>query len=448
MDNLFNTSLWGDEGFSAILSMKSIPDILKTISRDTSPPLWNICEHIVFKTLGTDEVYIRGLAFLFFLGTIFFTYKIGVHFFSKKTGAIAALLTFLNPFFFSYAFEGRMYSIMSFGVAGSMYFFLKRRLWPYVFFTLWALYSHHFAFFIILVQGIWFLYDFFSGERYRAIKQFKAFVVVGIGYLPWLYPLYKQVTMVKGGFWLGTPTAKDLAVLFFDYLANGIKSPIKLPVLDINLYLIGLILVFITLIIRNWLKNYKATLFLLSWFLLPILLTFLISQNFQSIFFNRYLLYTIPAAMLILASNKRGASSYILIGMIVVIFSTIDYHYFTHPTKLPFRQYSEYVKSVSSKRDLLINWNSSSHHLWETKYYGIPAPLYIPPTGGDLPYYVGTALMDDSDVIHQLPDSAKKVGVVTSGPIEEVKITNYTRIEDKEFGNIKYILLIKNEKNN
>src|SRR3989337_1496477 len=165
MENQFTTSLWGDEGFSAILSMKSLPEIIKIIARDTSPPLWNIWEWIVFNTLGTDEVYIRGLAFVFFLGTVFFAYKIGSFLFSKKTGLLAALFTALNPFFFIYAFEGRMYSIMSLGVAGSMYFYLrifyneevirKRDKIGYVFFTLWALYSHHFAFFAVAVQGIW-----------------------------------------------------------------------------------------------------------------------------------------------------------------------------------------------------------------------------------------------------------------------------------------------------
>src|SRR3989344_3884318 len=150
MENVSNQSIWGDEGFSAILSMKSLPEIIKIISRDTSPPLWNIFEHLVFQTLGTDEIYIRGLAFTFFLGAVFFTYKIGSFLFNKRTGFLAAILTFLNPFFFSYAFEGRMYSIMAFGVAGSMYYFIrifyneevirKRDKLGYVFFTLWALY--------------------------------------------------------------------------------------------------------------------------------------------------------------------------------------------------------------------------------------------------------------------------------------------------------------------
>ena len=100
MPNQFNASLWGDEGFSAILSMKSLPEIIKIIINDTSPPLWNINEWLVFNTLGTAEIYIRGLSFFYFLIAVFFVYKIGSLLWDKKTGLLSAVLVFLNPFFF------------------------------------------------------------------------------------------------------------------------------------------------------------------------------------------------------------------------------------------------------------------------------------------------------------------------------------------------------------
>jgi hypothetical protein len=93
METVFNQSLWGDEGFSAILSMKPLPEIIQIISHDTSPPLWNIWEWIVFNTLGTDEIYIRSLSLAFFLGTAFFTFKIGSFLFSKKTGFLAGIFS-------------------------------------------------------------------------------------------------------------------------------------------------------------------------------------------------------------------------------------------------------------------------------------------------------------------------------------------------------------------
>ena len=442
MENVSNQSIWGDEGFSAILSMKSLPEIIKIISRDTSPPLWNIFEHLVLQTLGTDEIYIRGLAFTFFLGAVFFTYKIGSFLFNKRTGFLAAILTFLNPFFFSYAFEGRMYSILALGVTSSMYFFLKKMWKSYVLATLWALYSHHFAFFALFVQGIWFLYDFLFGEKKVAQKMFKAFLTIGVAYTPWLLPLYRQTKMVGGGFWLGKPDSKNFIGLVFDYLATGIRSSIKLPFIDIKISILALLLVFISLLIKNWFENYKKTFFLLSWFLIPIIATWTISQYFQSIFFNRYLLYSIPAGMLLLVSNRQKASN-IVFAFLIIIFAIVDYNYFTHPDKLPFKEYASFIKQNKREGDFLINWNSKSHHLWETKYYGIPAPIYISEGAGNLPFFVGTALMEEKDIIRKIPDSAKRVGVITSGPIDEISLPGYTEVEVKTFERLKFILYEK-----
>src|SRR3990170_4793527 len=444
LETVFNQSIWGDEGFSAILSMKSIPDILKIISRDTSPPLWNIFEHLLFRYLGAEEIYIRGLSFAFFFATVIFTYKIGSFLFSRKTGFLAAILTFLNPFFFTYAFEGRMYSILAAGITASFYFFIKI-MWSgqkvkwgdkigYIIFTLWALYSHHFAIFALFVQGLWFIKELLTGNKDLAFKIFKLFIIVAVFYLPWIYPLYTQTKMVGGGFWLGTPTPTDLRNLIYDYLAEGIKSyPLEIPIIKLALHEFALYLVFLILITHSWRKDIKKTVFLLSWFLVPILSTFIISQAFQSIFFNRYLLYVIPPAMLILASRGTKTTG-IFVGALVFTFVTIDYHYFTHPTKKPFSDLATYVLQTKGSDDFLINWNSKSHHLWESKYYKIPSPIYIS-GGGELPFFVGTALMEEGDVIKKMPEGVQRVGVIISGNLEEINLPGYTQERIATFRN-------------
>lgn len=433
----FNESLWGDEGFSAILSMRSLPEIVKTIVNDTSPPLWNIFEWFIFRTLGTEEIYIRLLAFVFFLGAVYFTYKIGEYLFEKKTGTVALLLTLLNPFFFIYAFEGRMYSILALGVTASMYYFLKRRWFLYVFWSLWALYSHHFAIFALFVQGLWFVYELLFDNRKMAKKMFKAFIAVGIGYLPWIYPLYLQTAKVGGGFWLKVPDLIDLGNLTYDFLAGGIKShPFK--ILGAPLHQIGLSLTFVILILRFWLKEIKKTAFLLSWFLIPIFLTWTISQFFQSIFFNRYLLYSIPPAMLLLASLRRGRLSAAAIAAVLVIFATIDWHYFTNPTKIPFRELAGYVQETRNQESFLINEDAGSHKLWESKYYGIPAPIYVP-SGEALPFFVGTALMEAEDIIETIPAGVKRLGVITFKKAEELSIEGFVPEEEKRFGSLNFV---------
>ncbi len=417
--NQFTASLWGDEAFSAILSMKSLPEIISIIARDTSPPLYNISEHLWFGLFGSGEVAIRALSFLYYLIAVFFVYKIGKHLWDKKTAALAAALAFFNPFFFVYAFEGRMYSILAAGVTASMYFFIRKNWVGYVIATALALYSHHFALFAVLIQFLWFLKEYFWGKKKTAIQIFKSFVAVGILYSPWLIPLYNQTRMVGGGFWLGTPTLRDLEKLLLIYLNVGLFA----------------------LILRRWEKNLGKSIFLMAWFLGPILLTWGVSQKFQSIFFDRYLLYTIPPAM-ILAASERRRISLVAIFVALVVFFSADLYYFTHPIKRPFRELATFVKEVKRGDDYLINWNSSAHHLWEAKYYGIPAPLYIP-EGTKLPFYVGTALMADGDIVSSLPKKVNRVGAITSGPIEEITIPGYTKGEEKVFGTLKVVWLVR-----
>ncbi len=447
METQFNTSIWGDEGFSAVLSMKPPQEILSIIMRDTSPPLWNLTEHYAFQFFGTSEVVIRGLAFFYFLIVIFFVYKIGSHFWGRKTGLLSALLTLVNPFFFIYAFEGRMYSILAAGVTASMYFFLKilrgeghpKLLTKigYILATLMALYSHHFAIFALFVQGFWFIYELVVGNRKVSAALFKLFIVVGIGYVPWILPLYNQTKMVGGGFWLGTPTSGDLATLISDYLSRGIKDlDYVIPQINLHIYDLPLYLISATLILRKWHKGIQKTLFLLTWFFLPILLTWFVSQYFTSIFFNRYLLYAIPGAMLVIGSQTRKIS-FVPIVAVLILFTIIDGYYFIHPTKLPFKQLANYVHSQEKSTDRFINWSGQAHHLWETKYYGITAPIYST-SSGELPFFVGTALMEPQDIIRELPD-APRIGVITSGPIEEVELDGYQLADEKEFREAKVL---------
>lgn len=452
METQFTTSIWGDEGFSAILSMKSPPEILSIIMRDTSPPLWNLSEYAAFQLFGTSEVVIRGLAFFYYLVAVFFVYKIGAHFFSRKTGILSALLTLLNPFFFIYAFEGRMYSILAAGVTASMYFFLKilrgegnpklTTKIGYVVSTLWALYSHHFAIFALFVQGLWFLYQLVFGKRHVAMALFKLFVVVGIGYIPWLIPLYNQTRMVGGGFWLSTPTPEDLKTLIYDYLSKGIKTlDLRIPVINLLIYDLALYAIYTALVLRKWHKGIQKSLFLITWFFLPIVITWIVSQYFTSIFFNRYLLYAIPGGMLLIGSNTRKLSL-IPIGVTLILFLIIDGYYFTHPTKLPFRDLAAYVLENQKEGDARLNWNSNgTHHLWETKYYKIPAPIYSS-TSDDLPFFVGTALMEKNDIVTEVPD-VNRIAVITSGPIDEVELPGYTMSDSKDFNGAKVVWLTR-----
>lgn len=419
MLNQFNVSLWGDEAFSAILSMKSIKEIISIITRDTSPPFFNLTEHFWYKIFGTGEVAIRLLVFSYLLIAVYFVYKIGSHLWDKKTGLIAAALTLLNTFLFAYGFEGRMYSLLLATVTASFYFFIKKN-WPgYVISTTLALYSHHFAIFAVFVQGLWFLKEFFWGDRKVAVSIFKSFIAIVILYSPWLIPLYSQTKMVGGGFWLGKPNLRDLGQLAIKYLSVSL----------------------ILLALRDWGKKFGKSTILILWFAVPILITWLLSQKFQSIFFDRYLLYTIPAAMLLAASQMRRLGKIAFI-IVLVMYLSADFIYFTHPLKVPFRDLAIYVKQTELKDDFLINEDAGNHKLWESKYYGIPAPIYNPGST-ELPFFVGTALMEKGDIINTLPKDAKRLGVITYKNGSDIKFKGYAILTEKRFGNLNFVWMKK-----
>lgn len=143
--------------------------------------------------------------------------------------------------------------------------------------------------------------------------------------------------------------------------------------------------------------------------------------------------------MILIASDRRKFS-YILLFFIIGIFATIDWNYFTHPAKIPFRDLASYVKSTRSAGDFIINEDVGNHKLWESKYYGIPAPIYNP--GGIIPpFFVGTALMEKSDLITSIPKNAFRLGVITykSGGDLEPEFKGYQVLEEKKFGSLNFV---------
>ncbi len=427
----FDSSLWGDEAWAATLAVKPIWKIITIVSKDTSPPLYYLLLHIWMKIFGTSEPSIRCLSFLFFLAASFFVFLIGKSLWEEeKYPFLTFLLAFLNPFLFRYGFEGRMYSLLLLTTTSSMYFFLKKKWTLYIISTLAALYTHHFSIFLVLTQLFWIIKGI---TRKNFFSSLKPYLIIGLGYLPWLYPLYYQTSLVQSGFWLSKPTFKSVIDLFGNFLLGTEKHFLQKAVF------LGILFILFFRKFKDWGKD----LFLLSWAIIPITLTFSISLVKSSIFYDRYLLYCVPPIILILVSPRRTFS---LTFIFLVIFSlmVIDWHYFTHPTKRPFRELANYVKENLKPEYGLINYNDQAHHLFESKYYGLNAPIYLPE--GSLPFYTGTALMEEKDIIKILPNK-EKIMVISSGDPGKIKLPGYTFEEKIDFKNL-YLLWFKKENTN
>jgi len=187
--------------------------------------------------------------------------------------------------------------------------------------------------------------------------------------------------------------------------------------------------IFLLILVLGKFRKEKKVTFLLCWFFTPLVLTWIISQFFQPIFFDRYLLASIPAISLLVASRrKRGLT--ILIFAILLLLSYHNWWYFTHPSKRPFKSLASFVKEKQIEIPI-INYNAAAHHLWESKYYGLRAPIYAPTP---LPFYTGTALMEKEDVIDKLPDSQQILAITSAWP-DQVKIEGYRVSQSQSFNN-------------
>jgi hypothetical protein len=427
--NQFTASLWGDESFAAVLASKPYFEIITTVARDTSPPLYYLCLHTWMMFFGSSEASIRALSFTFFLITCFFVYLIGQKLWDKRTGFLAALACFLNPFLFQYAFEGRMYAILLLTSTMATYFYLSKNRLGYILSAAAALYSHHFSIFVIFTHFVWEIPNLFKKRRF--VKTLKPYLIIGFLYLPWFYPLYYQTSLVGSGFWLGKPTLKSLAGLIGTFFLNPARLAAR------KLLIIGYLGAFF---LRLWGET-KKELFLASLYLLPVAFTFVISQFFSSIFYDRYFLYVIPPILLLLVSRRREVSL-AFIALFLSVFLPLNWHYFTHPTKRPFRELANYVKGLDLKNMALINYNDKAHHLFESKYYQIPAPIFVPE--GELPFFTGTALMEKGDIINKLPNQPI-VLAITSGEPNKVKLPDYVFKKEKRFDSLKLVWLEKTD---
>jgi hypothetical protein len=402
--NQFNISLWGDEAWAATLAIKPIPQLMETIARDTSPPLYYLSYHAWISLFGISEISIRALSFTYFFLTAIAVYFIAKKLFSKKAGFLAAAFTFLNPFY--------------------------RRKTLYVLASLAALYTHHFSLFIIGFQFFWVVGEYLKKQRLRQnnIKKlwskFKVFFFIGLGYLPWLPSMYNQTKMVSGGFWLGKPLLKHLPELYAKFLVGTRGNFTNL----------------------RYLADFRHTEFLSASILILLVLIFVLvtwglSQVVQPIFYDRYMLNCIPPLMILLGSRFRKISLP-FIAVAFCLLSVAGYQFFTNPEKPPFRDLANFVKETRQQGDQLINGGGAAHHLFESKYYGIPAPIYTPE--GPLPFYTGTALMEPEDQIETLPD-APRLGIITSDNLDKfLELPDYQLESQHQFGKFQFLWLRKN----
>ena len=320
-------SLWVDEIFSVNQGNPSntFGQIYANLKAyDAHPPFYYFMVHIIFLCFGYTAYVLKAIsAFFGILGIITMCY-LGKEIDGKKTGLWSAFLCSINYFCIYYSQEGRMYTLLFFGVTVSLLTAikyikdvnLKTASW-FCLSSLVLIYSHFYGLFFLLSIYIVFLFFILRFEKQKRVKLFGYTLLTGIItivlYIPSLIIL-KQNTN-RDSIWIQKPTFKTLRSIFEEFFGNSSEL---YTVIIIGI-LVTVSFVFIK-IDKKKLANSKMIVSLLIVLFLCVLFPLLYSLLKLPIIVSRYLIYTLPILFLLFSiSVSKIKSKYITIPLIVYI---------------------------------------------------------------------------------------------------------------------------------
>ena len=317
-------SLWLDEATSVFLARMSIDQIIGWTAADVHPPLYYILLHF-FLRLGDSETVVRALSALVGCLTVPVLYALGQVLFDRAVGLFSALLLILSPLHLWYSQEARMYALVTFLTACSVYCLLlilrsnARLHWlGYVLSTTIALYTHYYAFFVLFFQNLFMIYLFCTRRSGRRLIStwLVAQAAVLLCFSPWLPILFQQATSGEGG-WvarvIGRPSLEVIPHTMIAYTVGMIRRWLPPLARRMTYLLFGLSALVALLGCGGWgrkretpcgLTEGQATGFALAYLALPLGAAWLISQ-WIPLYSLRYVLPFLLPFLLLVARGVR-----------------------------------------------------------------------------------------------------------------------------------------------
>lgn len=350
-------SLWIDETLSLSYAHQSLRNLFPFfVHGEMNMALYHLLLHFWLK-LGEGETAVRSLSVIFAVAAIPFGYAICARLFSRRTGALAAILLALNGAYYSYAREARSYSLVVFLVIAASYFLVEatisgRRFWwgAYVVAAALAVYAHFFAFFVL---GAHLLSVFFGWrrrtERRRVVLSSAVVLVLSIP---------AAVYIANGNTELTTDpnvSLNDVPDLFRWY-ATGNR-----PLLAV--YTLGTLAAAatgISKLYRGHAREAWPQLFLFTWLLVPIVGALAVSYAIDPMFEPRYLLVALPPFVFLVAHGLSAARPLALFALVMAVATAASYRSLSlcepgcaTPTQ-DFRSATAFILARASTRDQIL----------------------------------------------------------------------------------------------
>lgn len=357
---LGSRDFWFDEAGSIFIAQ----DVLSY----QNPPFYYLFLHNWIKLFGYSEFSLRLPSLFFFVFSVFLIFILGKKIFNYKVGLYSAVLMAFSPFQIWYAQEARPYTLtVLVGLLSSYFLYIictenKIKGWCcFVLFSILGLYVSYFYIFMLIAQ---FIYLMIYCWKRRSFKEGFLLILIPLAFIPWASHFTNKLMWVKTGFWIPAPNLESFFITLENFFLGYNVSEV--------IYIISDILLFSLLAKAFWQvkKNKKSEQrfsFCFTLFLIPIVLVFVFSKIFFSIYLDRALILFSPYYYLIITfglvsiNNKKikKALSLFIIGFLFYgLFSFyndlmptgVDHHVGVH-LKKPIKPIVKYVKDNFKSKD-------------------------------------------------------------------------------------------------
>ena len=377
-------SIWFDEAFSVELARQPLSLLLHLItSPEPNMELYYLMLHFWLQVtslfgLHQTEFIVRFPSALSAACGAVIVFMLGRRFIGLVGGCLAASLLILNSLQLTYAQQTRGYALQSLLLCVSFLALLQAilgkkhqvRWWCiYVLAATLAVYTHLFSFLVLFAQGVAIAGILLvpNAWQQQARQQFKAMLISAAALGVLVAPMLILTRHGSKTGWLPVPHLHDLYSLFQTF-SGGQKfylyGIIACVIIGISIACISYMLQYQTRLRERITKQNTSidTLFsqqsllpwtwlLLCWLVLPIVVSFVVSQGATRLFSSRYLVVVLPALFLLVASGvmalrNRGLQILLVLELVFLAYTAVP----------------QYYRSAQVE-----DWNSTS--AWLTQHY-------------------------------------------------------------------------------
>lgn len=380
-------SLWRDEVDAIRFAFRPLASLIETfVTPGQNGPLFYLVLRPWLTLAGRSEFALRFFSVSFGTLAVPLVYRLGRRLFPSLAWLplLAALLTATLPYLVWYGQEGKMYTLVVALVLLSMDRYvaaLERGGWHrwllYVVFTSAAFYTHLIAALIVPAQAIAFFLVAGEIRKARWKPWLASMAALTLPYVPLLGWQLTMLTRAGNTGYPFVPLHQMLLSLFTNY-SLGVLS--NIPLWSVGLF-VGLMLA-AGLLWREHPSRLGSVGILACWLLIPMLGFFLITL-FRPMYTARYLIFVVPAYLLLLAAGGGAVArqSRVLAALWLVALLAMNgwgiWLQARTPLKADFRSATRYLVQRMAQDDLILFQIPYGRYSFEY-YYSVaerqPAP--------------------------------------------------------------------------